>query len=262
MLVWLYQAGYVTPGFLAFVFRDLDHIEKYQFFLAAIQYPSADPSWFHTVGAKNPREADAALVAEIVHKLVREQPVDEDRICASGASAGGGRCWEVAVRQPELFSAVVPLASGSNDMALAANLVNIPIWAFHNQGDKGSPVKSVQVMVEAVKAAGGNAHLTVFPQPGHDAWTSPYRDDILTWMFSQRRGARICWVPPNTSPWKWRHILAEPCMFFGIVGMGWYLERTRRRRRKRSVVNPWENVPRHIGGLPSSDDLPFGGGIA
>jgi predicted peptidase len=234
MLVWLYQAGNVTPGFVAFVFRDIERIKECQFFLVAIQYPSSDPGWFQTVGARNYRDADAALVAEIVHKLVREHPADEDRVCASGASAGGGRCWEVAVRQPELFSAVVPLASGSNDMAMAANLVNTPIWAFHNQGDVGSPVKNVQVMVEAVKAVGGYVHLTVFPQPGHDAWTAPFRDhDILSWMFAQRRGARICWVPPGTVPWKWRHILAEPCIFFGIVGLGWYLERTRRRRGKR-----------------------------
>jgi pimeloyl-ACP methyl ester carboxylesterase len=146
----------------------------------------------------------------------------------------------VAVRRPELFSAIIPLASGSNETEMAENLVNIPIWAFHNQGDVGSPVKNVQVMVAAIKEAGGNAHLTVFPQQGHDAWTSPYRDyDILTWMFAQRRGARICWVPPNTSPWKWRHILAEPCMLFGIVGVGWYLERTRRRRSKRCAISQW-----------------------
>ena len=265
LLVWMYQAGDVNPDFLGFVLSDLDHIEKYRFFIVAIQYPSSDPAWFQTVGAKDYREADAAIVAEIVQKMLHEHPVDERRVCMSGASAGGGRCWEVAVRRPKLFSAVVPLASGTDDMAFAEKVVNIPIWVFHNQGDTGVPVKSVQIMVAAVQEAGGNAHLTVFPQPGHDAWTAPFRDyDILTWMFAQRRGAWVCWVPPNTSPWKWRHILAEPCVFLGIIGAGWCIERTRRRRKKRCVVGLSENTAGQfrVGGSPGSKDLPFGNSIS
>ena len=254
LLVWMYHAGDVPAGFLAFLLKDLDHLEKYEFFIAAIHYPSSDPSWFHTVGAREYHEADAAIVVEIVASLVREHPIDDKRVCLSGASAGGGRCWEVALRRPDVFSAVVPCSSGTNESNLAEKLRDVRIWAFHNSVDGGSPLERVQVMVAATQAAGGYAQLTVVPHPGHDSWLTAYGEcDILTWMFAQRRGSWACWVPPNTVPWQWRHILAEPCIFFGIVGVGWYLERNRRRCRKRHAI-----MSQQFGCLPGPNDFPFG----
>ena len=240
LLVWLYQAGDVGPGFLGFVLSDLEHVEKYQFFIIAIQCPPMDSGWFNSVGASEPYGADAALVAQIVRKTIQEHSVDVRQVCLAGASRGGSRCWAVAARYPELF-AVVPMASGSGDVSHAEDLAGVPIWAFHNIGDTGIRPDDDVRTTAAVAAAGGYIHLTLFPTQGHDAWTAPFREyDILAWMFAQRRGAWICWVPPGTRPWKWRHILTEPFMVSVIVGLAWYLERARRLRKNRPAANTWD----------------------
>src|SRR5207247_2400684 len=45
-------------------------------------------------------------------------------------------------------------------------------------------------MLEASKACGGDARLTVYPDTGHDSWTAAYADpELFTWLLQQRRKA-------------------------------------------------------------------------
>jgi predicted peptidase len=45
-------------------------------------------------------------------------------------------------------------------------------------------------MVEAVRAAGGTARLTMLPDAGHDVWTETYADsDIYDWLLEHQRSA-------------------------------------------------------------------------
>lgn len=232
MLVWLFHAGDLGPEFIQFALPDLVTCpEKYPFYILTIQWPTTDSGWFTSVGADTLYDADAALIYQIVQKNIREHPaVDERRVCVSGASRGGDRCWRVAARCPELFSAVAPMAGGGEDVARAANLAKVPIWAFHNTQDTVPPPDGDKRIAAAVAAIGGNMHLTLLPTGGHDCWTAAFQThDVLAWMLAQHRGA-LCWIPPGYHLWQWWHILTLPCALLLLIRLAWYVEQRRRHK--------------------------------
>ena len=146
----------------------------------------------------------------------------------TGASRGGNRCWWVATRYPELFSAVAPLAAGGGDISRATKLAKIPIWALHNTKDTVPPPDYDKRTVAAVAAVGGNVHLTLLPAEGHDCWTAAFQThNILAWMLSQLRGD-FCWTPPDCRPWEWWHILTLPCALLVFMRLTWFIEQWRR----------------------------------
>ena len=216
------------------ILKDLGHLEKYRFFILVVQCPPSNSNWFRSSGA-GPAAADDMLSVTyaILQKTLGERPVDQDRVYLAGVSAGGGACWEMATRYPEVFTAVVPMSSGGGDVSRAAKLVDIPIWAFHNDFDKGTPPEGDARMVAAVKRAGGNAHLTLFPSGSHFCWDDAFHQcDAMAWMLGQRRDASLCWTPAGCRPWKWWHVFGVPGVFLALVGAGWYSERRRRMRQK------------------------------
>ncbi len=73
-----------------------------------------------------------SLVVELIDYLLRNLPVDPDRVYLTGNSMGGIGTWQVASHYPERFAAIVPLCGGG-DVRLARELVNMPIWAFHGR---------------------------------------------------------------------------------------------------------------------------------
>ena len=247
--------------YLPMVLRDVEHLEQYRFFILVPQCPSTEIVWTSnletveeqvgqvvagtrrvpsaisgtrrvpTTGSTGPD--DMLTVAEqLLQKTMREQPVDPDRVYLLGISSGGTGAWEMALRHPDWFAAVVPISPDHGDPSQAAKLAAIPIWVFHDNGDRP---EATQRMVEAVEAAGGNIHLSLSRTGQHDAWTVALRGfDVVDWMLEQRRGAWICWRPPGCKPWRWWHILGVPLAFAGIVCVGWYSERRRRRSEAES----------------------------
>jgi predicted peptidase len=227
LLLWLHGAGEAGSDnrenlrWLDLILNDRDHIEKYRFFILAVQYP-------------NEGCVDMPSVTyEILQKTLREQPVDEDRIYLSGVSSGGGECWQLLRRHPHTFAAMAPLASGSPDISDAAAFVDIPIWVFHNVYDTNTSPAGVKAMVAAINAAGGNAYLTLLDAGGHDCWQQAFgRYDVMAWMLDQRRSAWVSWTPPGSRAWRWWHVFAVPCGFLALLVVGCWSERRRREHRR------------------------------
>jgi len=106
----------------------------------------------------------------------------------TGLSMGGYGTWALAEAYPDRFSAIAPICGGGNP-AGAAQLTTLPIWAFHGQLDTTVPVFLSQAMVAAIRQAGGDPHLTIYPDAKHDSWTQAYATDALyPWMLAQQRG--------------------------------------------------------------------------
>ncbi len=239
LLLWLHGKGEgglnnrESLMYLPEVLSDLKHLEKYRFFILVPQCQSADMVWSSSLGVRNPgtREANDMLTVthQILERTMQKQPVDADRVYLMGVCSGGNGCWEMAIRYPEQFAAVVPTSPGGGDVSQAARLVNIPIWAFHNNE---AGLEGTIEMVSAVEHAGGNIHLTRQQISEHNSWDLALkRYDVMTWMLEQRRGAWICWRPPGCKPWRWWHIFGVPFVFLSLVCLGWYSERRRRARR-------------------------------
>jgi poly(3-hydroxybutyrate) depolymerase len=234
LLVWMHGYGdNARPlRWIDKMLDDPDHAEKYRFFVLVAECPT-DLAWFDQTGnavAETKRPDDMlAVMTDLLRKMMGERAVDPDRVYLVGISYGATTSWEWAMRDPELFAAVVPLASGGSDESRAAKLARIPIWAFVNRGER----KGVEGMVAAVQAAGGNAYLTVADAPDHDAWSAPLQGGILDWILAQRRGP-LCWTPPGREPWQWWHVLTMPATFLAILRLAWWMEQRRRRSTSRT----------------------------
>jgi predicted peptidase len=114
--------------------------------------------------------------------------VDRERQYVTGLSMGGFGTWALISRYPQRFAAAVPICGGG-DRYVARRLRDVPVWAFHGAKDGTVPVQASVEMVEAVKKAGGDAQLTVYPEAQHDSWTETYNNPkVYEWLLSHRRG--------------------------------------------------------------------------
>lgn len=129
-----------------------------------------------------------AAVAAYVRKVALQYDVDLNRVYLVGYSMGGYGTWQTVAQFPELFAAAVPI-SGGGDVNNAAALANVPIWAFHGDGDKVVPIDQSRQMIEAVHAAGGHPRLTVLEGAGHGICSTVLsRPSLWDWLLRQRRG--------------------------------------------------------------------------
>ena len=71
---------------------------------------------------------------------------------------------------------------------MAAAVSRVPIWAFHGAKDTVVPLEWSQKMVDAVKRAGGNVKLTIYPEVQHYSWKATYDNPkVYDWLLAHRR---------------------------------------------------------------------------
>lgn len=119
--------------------------------------------------------------------VLRKYRVDEQRIYLTGLSMGGYATWDWAQRKPERFAAILPICGGG-DPAQAEKLKTLPVWAFHGAKDPTVAVAKTEEMIAAIKAAGGEPRVTIYPEATHDSWTETYaNDEVFAWLLAQKR---------------------------------------------------------------------------
>lgn len=135
---------------------------------------------------------DVRLLDAWLDQLVAQLPVDPKRIYLTGLSMGGNGTWAWATERPERFAAAAPIcgwadpvrvwiASGPRKDALK----RLPVWAFHGAKDNVVPLSGSQTMGDAFARIGNPIKLTVYPDAGHDAWTTTYANqELYDWFLS------------------------------------------------------------------------------
>ncbi|MFV2069848.1 MAG: hypothetical protein ACC645_23020, partial [Pirellulales bacterium] len=244
MIVWLHGIGQVEIDgpenlgqlkWLGLIFKTAQR-DDYPFFLLAMQLPKDQRQWFYRAGEIRADEPITVLW-EIVKTTFQDYPVDEDRICLVGLSGGGSACWEMAMRHPVSFAAITPLASGGGDHLRAGLLRDVPVWAFHSNGDGPEGDRRT---VAAVNRAGGTAKLSEPMISSHHCWPAAFEQNhLLPWLLAQRRGA---WsVPPGVLPWRlrlaevirsgnwWKYVVVVVVLLLVVVAV-----RQERRRQART----------------------------
>ncbi len=127
------------------------------------------------------------LNALLSHVLANHR-VDAERVYLTGLSMGGGGVWLLAVSYPERFAAIAPVCGARIAVHAAGRVKHVPVWAFHGARDTIVPLALSEAMVQAVRAAGGDARLTVYPDAEHDSWTATYNNpELYSWLLSHRR---------------------------------------------------------------------------
>lgn len=135
--------------------------------------------WYGAKGLVKGQEGDPANLSELseldvmnVLALVRkEYAIDPDRIYLLGHSMGGGGTWHIAIKNPDLFAALAPIAPASLRPATdLAAIKHVPVILV--QGDRdllvrvdrvrpwAEQMKKLGMTHEYVEVAGGD-HITV-----------------------------------------------------------------------------------------------------
>ena len=122
------------------------------------QLPSSQKGWANI--------ADA--VRELIDRTVSAFAIDKSNISLTGHSMGGTGTWSLALSFPTLFARIAPLSGSVKNLPeYVGKLKSVPVWAFVGSTDTIVPPDSSIAFVDALKAAGGNARITVFDGADH-----------------------------------------------------------------------------------------------
>jgi lysophospholipase L1-like esterase/poly(3-hydroxybutyrate) depolymerase len=172
--------------------------EKYPCFVLVPQCPaeqtwSAVKGWTGAAAFEEEPTVPMVLVLGTVDALLKEFPIDQERLYVTGLSMGGFGTWDILTRQPQRWAAAVPICGGG-DPARIGVAKGVALWAFHGAEDPAVPVARLQEMVAALQAAGGAPLYSEYPNVRHESWTVAYAEpELLPWLFAQKRGAVVPW---------------------------------------------------------------------
>jgi predicted peptidase len=129
---------------------------------------------------------------ELVEETAATYQVDRTRMYLTGLSMGGFGAWTMAVTYPDLFAAVAPICGGGiwylGFPERVATIKHLPVWAFHGAKDPVVEPELTRVLVDTLRAAGGDVRYTEYPNAGHDAWTETYNNpELYEWMLEHKR---------------------------------------------------------------------------
>jgi predicted esterase len=123
------------------------------------------------------REGDFPLSALSV--LKRRYAIDENRVILTGYSMGGFGTWNLGLRYPDRFSALIPYAGGLSRAEYAGlridekvrklhlNSFNLPVFFVHGDADKTVPVEFDRESRNRLRALGYEYEYKEVPKGGH-----------------------------------------------------------------------------------------------
>lgn len=168
-------------------FLDPENRKKFPCYFIAPQCPQNTMWASHDrEGKMKPNPAPVMeMVIGLIEKTQKDFPIDLARVYVTGLSMGGYGTWDLIARFPNRFAAAVPICGGG-DIATAALIRHIPIWAFHGSRDTVVLPKNSRKMIRALQGAGGKPGYTEYPDVGHDSWVQAYGEPyLLPWLFRQ-----------------------------------------------------------------------------
>ena len=165
---------------------------------------SANAAWWHAHQVEN--------ILRLVDRLKRRYNVDESRVYLTGISDGGTGAYYMAMKDPTIWSAFLPLngsikvlgnpAVRADGELYAGNLVNRPLYIVNGGRDPLYPVEHVQTHVDLFLRLG--VPLVFRPQPdaGHDTSWWPYERSLFENFVKQKPRppypARVSWETERT----------------------------------------------------------------
>jgi len=130
---------------------------------------------------------NAEELAKLVDHVANTYRVDRQRLYVTGLSMGGAGTWSLITAYPDKFAAAIPIC-GRGDEAAAPKLAKLPIRVFVGGKDGERTVTNCQEMTAALKKAGGDAELKLYPDLEHDCWTVTYDNpEVWIWLLAQKR---------------------------------------------------------------------------
>ncbi|HZS09828.1 MAG TPA: prolyl oligopeptidase family serine peptidase [Blastocatellia bacterium] len=125
-------------------------------------------------------------VLDVIAAMRRDYKIDEDRIYLTGHSMGGYGTWSIAIKHPELFAAIAPIAGGGNPKALG-QITHVPEIVVHGDKDPTVPVQRSREMVKAGQELGIKIKYIEVPGGNHTDVAVPAMKDIFDWFDAHKR---------------------------------------------------------------------------
>lgn len=166
--------------------RYLDQGHSLPAYAVAPQCPSDDKRWENMLD-----DLDALLA-----RLLREYPIDPNRVLLTGFSMGGFGTWQWALRSPERFAALMPVGGHgfAHNRYFAADadlcaLRNVPIWMVHGAQDEVVPVAGADEFYNILLGCGANIGYTRYPHARHGMTSDLTYSDYTyyDWLLQQKR---------------------------------------------------------------------------
>lgn len=129
--------------------------------------------------------AKVESIVKFIEQLIKEYDVDENRVYLTGLSMGGFGTWYTAMARPDLFAAIAPVCGGG--MAWNAEVLTMPVWAFHGSADPVVSVNQSDEMVEKLKELGADVKYTRVEGEGHGVWERTYDKELIEWLLSRKK---------------------------------------------------------------------------
>lgn len=126
-------------------------------------------------------------VMQLIEQVIETENIDRSRISLTGASLGGIGTFNIAIENPNYFSAVVPVC-GSVNAARCNVLTNVPVKIFHGTLDTAMGF-SCKTAAQIISDNGGSCELNMLQGEGHEI-RHVYVDreyDLVNWMIAQQR---------------------------------------------------------------------------
>lgn len=133
--------------------------------------------------------SERPMLQAILKAVEGEWATDAHRRTLTGLSQGGHGTFRLARHLAWQFAAVAPICGWVDPQLAAKELADIPMWAFHGDADPVVPVEGTVNAIEAIRAAGGNPTVTIYPGVGHNSWDRAYQEsDLAAWLLRQTLG--------------------------------------------------------------------------
>jgi len=140
---------------------------------------------FQTDG--KPTKAMTAVMG-MIDEFLQKPFVSKHQVYIGGLSMGGMGTFEIIGREPNIFAAAFSICGGDNTLNAKKYAKKVPLWIFHGEKDRTVSADHSIVMVDAIKAAGGNPKFTLYPNDDHNSWDDAFNEpQLLPWLFSHTK---------------------------------------------------------------------------
>lgn len=165
--------------------------DKYPAFVIAPQFETRSSTYVEDASrqvlASAPSADVAAVLALVRETLAKHSQIDRNRVYLVGYSMGGSTAQNLFSRAPDLFAALVSIASVpdfSNLRGIAAK----PVWLIHGKKDDENPYAGSVKLYEALRS---DRHLrfTTYNRLDHNTITIPFLlgEELPAWLFGQKQ---------------------------------------------------------------------------
>ncbi len=159
----------------------LDGYRTFPFIVLSPQCPEST-EWYYDRTDK--------LTVALINEIISKYPVDPDRIYVTGYSMGGIGTYDLAIRYPGMFAAVLPIAARAEAYWNICDMKEVPTWAFHGNLDPLVPLHKGQFVVSVLRNCGCNINFTVYDGVYHNSWSQTYDNPaVYEWLLKHSKSS-------------------------------------------------------------------------